>query len=334
MNYSGYMVAATAIALAFGVAGCGSTGSSSPSGSSTGSQAAASKDIIGKYTVTEADGTTDIDSAQKSTAGDGGIAGFGVATAGATSAVQTAGTYVLGNVQKIGDYTLKIKVGGQEYTLTGGTAGTTGQNGWAYTAYGNTSRSSAPGERNGAFLLNTENASLAMFTKGGDAWEEVGVEDDEWTIPNMEGYGMIVTGLQTPKENLPTETAKYKGEYYYAAVASDGTSDSIGTFGASGSFDMTADFGTNKLTGYARVIGGGGAPDDHDHTEFNGTIDGNQFYGTTKRLTDVGMNGQFAGGFYGTNAQEIAGVGYGKAQPEQLGQEVDASMAFIGKKQP
>jgi hypothetical protein len=337
MNYSGYLSITSAIPLAFVLSACGG-GAGGPGGAGGQTTGFTSSKVLTAYAQTEAkDGTKTIDDAQKD-----GIEGYGVATddAAKSAVVATAGTYVIGKVQKDGSDKLTITVGGKEYKLSGGQNNTTGQPGLAYTAYGNTAHSQAAtgagdtDPNNGAYVLNGQYTSLAAFIKGGGTWHEIGDEDDEWNIPDMEGYGMIVTGLQTPKENMPSQTANYHGEYYYASVDSSGD----GNFGASGSFDMTADFGDSKLTGRARVIGGHGAPDDPDHTEFTGTIHGNQFDGTTKNIAAAGagysgMDGTFAGGFYGPNAEEIAGVGTGTAKPENFGDPADVSMAFVGKKQ-
>jgi hypothetical protein len=338
MNHSRYLSITSAIPLVFVLSACGG-GAGGPGGVGGQTTGFTSSQVLTAYKSTEAkDDTKKIADAQED-----GIEGYGVATddAAKSAVASTAGTYVIGKVQKNGDDKLTITVGGKEYKLSGGKSGNTGQLDLAYTAYGNTAHSSADGgggdtnPNNGAYVLNAKYTSLAAFIKGGGTWSEIGHEDDEWNIPDMEGYGMIVTGLQTPKANMPTETAKNKGEYYYASIDSYGS----GNFGASGSFDMTADFGNDTLTGYARVIGGIGDPDDPDHTEFNGTIDGNQFHGTTKDIADhtkvdySGMTGTFAGGFYGPNAEEIAGVGTGTAKPENfLDPAADVSMAFVGRK--
>jgi len=326
------MVATAAIALAFGVAGCSSSGSSGSSAGLTPAQK-----VLAAYTPIEATaGGPSINDAQKKA---GGIQGFGAATAGATSAASTVGTYVVGNVDRSQANTLKITVGEKEYTLTQGETGTT-TGGHEWFAYGNTAHTGTDPSK-GAYVLNSDYVSLAAFTKG-EKWQPVdpsvdpGNEDDEWTIPNMEGYGMIVTGLQTPVDHLPKQTANYHGDYYFAGINPD---DGEGTFGASGEFDMTANFETNKLTGSAKVYGAA----EPVHTTFDANISGSQFSGTATRQYTTGMNGQLAGAFYGPNAEEIAGVAIGKAQPQQMwtdpadpttAREIDVSAVFIGEKQP
>lgn len=337
MNHSRYLSITSAVPLVFVLSACGG-GAGGPGGVGGQTTGFTSSQVLTAYKSTEATagGPPSINAAQQEA---GGIQGFGAATAGATSAVSTVGTYVVGNIDRSQTNTLKIKVGEKEYTLTQGDAGTT-DSGHEWFAYGNTAHTSTDDSK-GAYVLNSDYVSLAAFTKGGK-WQPVdpsvdpGNEDDEWTIPDMEGYGMIVTGLQTPVDNLPKQTADYHGDYYFAGINSD---DGEGTFGASGEFDMTANFETNKLTGSAKVYGAA----EPVHTIFDANISGSQFSGTATRKYATGLNGQLAGAFYGPNAEEIAGVAVGKAQPQQMwadptdsttAREIDVSAVFIGEKQP
>ncbi len=238
----------------------------------------------------------------------GPVEGFGLASATQTAATTTVGTYAIGKVDRSEPGKVKIEFGGQSYTmnrngLTGGR--NIGGKNYAYHGFGNTMGNPAAGQ-NGAILMNSDYVSVAAFVKGGGAWQQPIPSKDQWVVPGADGYGLLVTGLETPGANMPkNQTAMYNGQYVFGVK--DG-SDVI--IGPDGFVSMNVDFNTNKITGFARSF-------DHPapHTLVNAEIvNQNQFAGKVSRGPNnpTGMNGDIAGAFFGPNAEQMAGAGVGK----------------------
>jgi hypothetical protein len=342
--------AATGVA-ALALAGCStlSSGTGGDGGDSGGGGENPLLSVLRGYQQTEAVGGLTVSAAQQ----QGAVGGFGVGTGGATSAVAaqaaaSQGTFGVGSVDLSGvDFDAEtgnvvVTISDRTYSLPynglrdvrdiGGRSG-------ELLGFGNTAGATdGTNSGDGVFLLNSEYVSLAAIVSGGGQW----LDDDDpnpqppgqYFIPGADGYAMLVTGLHTPAGSMPSQTAVYEGQAYFAVVSPDG--NGVG-FGDQGDFTMNVDFdaGTISGTAYDRVGIAAGV----DHTSVQGTIvNGNQFLGTLTRLDvpngeDVGMNGEIIGGFYGPSAEQVAGTASGKARPEVTGfTEVDATGIFIGSR--
>jgi len=116
---------------------------------------------------------------------------------------------------------------------------------------------------------------------------------------------------------LPS-TAFYRGNWN--AVATDGPRITDVDGGEVGTFSATADFGARQeVTGTLRNNTGQTA------ARLNGDIEGNQFTGTLSDTTSSRL-GDVNGGFYGPNAEEIAGAGAFEDGQDKL------AISFIGSR--
>ena len=129
--------------------------------------------------------------------------------------------------------------------------------------------------------------------------------------------GAAIIGDLTPEQNLPA-FATYRGQWNGAVV--DGTS--VQNTGATrvGSFSATADFGPRqKVNGTFRDIDGLTA------ARLDADITGNQFSGSFSDQTSNTV-GDIKGGFFGPNAEEIAGVGAVSDDDDKI------AISFIGSR--
>ena len=129
--------------------------------------------------------------------------------------------------------------------------------------------------------------------------------------------GAAIIGDLTPEQNLPA-SANYRGQWN-GAVA-EGTS--VQNTGATrvGSFSATADFGPRqKVNGTFRDTDGLIA------ARLDADITGNQFSGSFSDQTSNTV-GDIKGGFFGPNAEEIAGVGAVSEDDDKI------AISFIGSR--
>lgn len=165
--------------------------------------------------------------------------------------------------------------------------------------------------------------SLALHAKGAN-WQRQGLRDIAITA---EEYNILVSGLLTPEARLPTSArASYAATWL---VSADGNLENIQT--GNGIAKITADFTNKTISG--RAAEGHYISDlNNAHTNISGTISGNTFSGTTNRTGSGGLNGEFSGGFFGPNAEQVAGTGTGKVL--KGGSDVDATVVFVGNQFP
>lgn len=110
--------------------------------------------------------------------------------------------------------------------------------------------------------------------------------------------GAILDGDLTPTANLPA-IANYRGTWNAAAAAPG----AVG-FGEVGNFTATADFGPRqKVTGNFRDTRG------QNVAALDAKINGNEFSGEFSDPSGAGETIDINGGFFGPNAEEIAGAG-------------------------
>ena len=142
-------------------------------------------------------------------------------------------------------------------------------------------------------------------------------------------YALFVQGKLS--DSLPSGTATYKGDvlHFRSRNLTEGENwfSEGNTLRSAGSFTATVDFAGKSLNG--KINSGDGSF--MGTQEFKGSLDGNRFTGTWKN----GEKGSISGGFYGTNAAEMAGrYSYVKDAPEKAGKWTNNSFGvFGGKKQ-
>ena len=143
-------------------------------------------------------------------------------------------------------------------------------------------------------------------------------------------------GFRTPTSSIPTGTASYSGTYRPVVNQSvdDWHTGAIGSgLLSNGTFTATVDFDAGSISG---VMPNGYSTDG----SFTATVSGNRFSGT---LTDVYHSGNalqtpqpisvpLTGGFFGPDAEEIAGTFSGT--DTYYGSTISLDGTFIGSKTP
>lgn len=248
-----------------------------------------------------------------------GIEGFGSGTLSSNAAADVTGTFLTGKIQTTADG-LKVTVDGHDYFMpTYASAQTTTLNGQTVRValFGKVKTVNGVPVVKGdvAAKLDMGDASLTMFVKNYAATYDSGQSIYNYTY---DGYAIIAAGRETSAGHLPTAIAEYKGGWFLISGlgGNSASSSSIGTNG--GDFTAEVDFNKKTIDALAKDYYGATA------ATATGTLSGNKF---TATATGSGFNGQIIGGFYGTSAQQIAGVGHGKANGE------NAELGFIGNKQ-
>lgn len=150
----------------------------------------------------------------------------------------------------------------------------------------------------------------SLFVKGSDLTNPAG-------SGRVTDVGAAINGTLTPVENLPS-VAFYRGEWN--AVATDGPTAGAVGLGQIGNFSATADFGSRQdVSGTFR--------DDSGQTvlRLDADITGNEFAGT---FSDTSNNevSSVNGGFFGPNAEEIAGVSAARDGDDAI------AVGFIGSR--
>ena len=140
-------------------------------------------------------------------------------------------------------------------------------------------------------------------------------------------YALFVQGKLS--DSLPSGTATYKGDvlHFRSRNLTEGENwfSEGNTLRSAGSFTATVDFAGKSLNG--KINSGDGSF--MGTQEFKGSLDGNRFTGTWKN----GEKGSISGGFYGTNAAEMAGrYSYVKDAPEKAGKWTNNSFGVFGGK--
>ena len=140
-------------------------------------------------------------------------------------------------------------------------------------------------------------------------------------------YALFVQGKLS--DSLPSGTATYKGDvlHFRSRNLTEGENwfSEGNTLRSAGSFTATVDFSGKSLNG--KINSGDGSF--MGTQEFKGSLDGNRFTGTWKN----GEKGSISGGFYGTNAAEMAGrYSYVKDAPEKAGKWTNNSFGVFGGK--
>ena len=140
-------------------------------------------------------------------------------------------------------------------------------------------------------------------------------------------YALFVQGKLS--DSLPRGTATYKGDvlHFRSRNLTEGENwfSEGNTLRSAGSFTATVDFSGKSLNG--KINSGDGSF--MGTQEFKGSLDGNRFTGTWKN----GEKGSISGGFYGTNAAEMAGrYSYVKDAPEKAGKWTNNSFGVFGGK--
>ena len=140
-------------------------------------------------------------------------------------------------------------------------------------------------------------------------------------------YALFVQGKLS--DSLPSGTATYKGDvlHFRSRNLTEGENwfSEGNTLRSAGSFTATVDFSGKSLNG--KINSGDGSF--MGTQEFKGSLDGNRFTGTWKS----GEKGSIYGGFYGTNAAEMAGrYSYVKDAPEKAGKWTNNSFGVFGGK--
>ena len=140
-------------------------------------------------------------------------------------------------------------------------------------------------------------------------------------------YALFVQGKLS--DSLPSGTATYKGDvlHFRSRNLTEGENwfSEGNTLRSAGSFTATVDFAGKSLNG--KINSGDGSF--MGIQEFKGSLDGNRFTGTWKN----GEKGSISGGFYGTNAAEMAGrYSYVKDAPEKAGKWTNNSFGVFGGK--
>ncbi len=167
------------------------------------------------------------------------------------------------------------------------------------------------------------------------------------SAPNNNNVSLFYNGSATPTSALPAGSATYNGKFGGTAVVSNylspertvndpfdtaGTATTVydpnGTWRVVGDTQITANFGSGAVTGsitnstWRKFTGSATSPDgfititpaetDKPFTNYtiNGTITGNTFVGNAQGPAGAVVTGNNAvnGGFFGPNAEEVAGV--------------------------
>jgi hypothetical protein len=244
-----------------------------------------------------------------------GVEGFEAGTLGTVAAADPTGRFATAKIQTTSSG-LKVTVDGTTFTMPVGQAPMSQTiNGHVFQValYGQLDGNYVP-SGNTAVTLEIDDASLTMFIKNYQAAYDAGQNVTNYTY---DGYAIIATGRETSTDHLPTVIAQYKGGWFLISGANSANSGSVG--GSSGQFTATVDFNAKTL---AAVV-----QDFSNSTVATATakISGNKFIGTA---TGSNFNGEIIGGFYGPNAEQIAGVGHGLSSSE------NAELGFIGTQSP
>jgi hypothetical protein len=246
----------------------------------------------------------------------GGINGFGVGTAGVTSAADTTGTYKTANIKLVGN-DLQVTVDGKSYTMSATDSyqnATIAGKSYSVRNFGVTNAElggagNIAARNVGSTLTLNDTASLTIFVKNYARAAAAGNFNYSY-----DGYSIIATGLETPASGIPTSIVSYSGGWFLiSGLGATGTSSGQ-VSGVSGDFQLTANFGTKAVTMLAKD------GSNQNIASVTGKISGNKFVGTSTGQ----FAGDVAGGFYGTNAQEVAGVGNGTYASQH------AEVGFIG----
>lgn len=140
-------------------------------------------------------------------------------------------------------------------------------------------------------------------------------------------YALFVQG--TLSNSLPSDTVTYSGDvlHFRSRNLTEGENwfDAGNTLRTVGSFTATVDFAGKSLNG--KINSGDGS---YMGTQrFEGSLNGNRFTGTWKNSE----KGSISGGFYGTNAAEMAGrYSYVKDEPEKANKYTNNSFGVFGGK--
>ncbi|MBG9134773.1 transferrin-binding protein-like solute binding protein [Neisseria meningitidis] len=139
-------------------------------------------------------------------------------------------------------------------------------------------------------------------------------------------YALFVQGKLS--DSLPGGTATYSGDvlHFRSRNLTEGENwfDAGNTLRSLGSFTATVDFAGNSLNG--KINSGDGSY--MGTKEFKGSLDGSRFTGTWKS----GEKGSISGGFYGTNAAEMAGRYSYVKDAENAGKWTNNSFGVFGGK--
>ena len=140
-------------------------------------------------------------------------------------------------------------------------------------------------------------------------------------------YALFVQGKLS--DSLPTGTATYSGDVLNFRsrnlTGDENWFDEGNTYRTVGSFTAKVDFAGKSLSGEINSRD----PFNMGTKEFKGSLDGSRFTGTWKS----GEEGSISGGFYGTNAAEMAGrYSYVKDAPEKAGLYTNNSFGVFGGK--
>lgn len=331
-----YVYLAGSIALALAMAGCSSSGSGGGGGGGGGSYGSAAA-LTNAYAASATHHSTSVPDSITALERSGGTSGFGAGTVvGAAAATGT--TFKIGQIAlDRSENQLILTIDGQRRVLNR----TDGEeyHGAFVEAFGyDALREGRSGEvaevAHLYYLDGTDGTPSSYVTIVGHMksanWTNFGGTDYWYWQPNegsIQEINALITGVLTPSSGIPKETVQYGGFWGLATesalVAVDG-----------GYFDVKADFAAGKISGRAGSFDYETFGFDEVSTNLSGNITGSTFNGTATRLgnNDAGLNGQFAGGFFGPSAQQIAGTGNGQVRLEGI--ETDAVVIFYGQKDP
>jgi len=248
-----------------------------------------------------------------------GLEGFGAGTPTDQAAADLVGSYKTGKIK--GDAnSLTVTVDGHDYTMTGATgayssASVTDSNGHRYwvRVYGNTQTVHTThgdvlvAQGTAAEQLGLGDVSLTLFVKNlAQTYDSTG---DVWSA-TYDGYSIIAAGRETDPSRLPTTVATYQGQWIIISGLGINSANSANATAGVGYFAADVNFATKAVHLTGNDSAGGFTPG--SQTLFSG--DGTLLAGTNKFTGTVagdGFTGTVAGGFYGTDAQQIGGVGVG-----------------------
>jgi len=166
---------------------------------------------------------------------------------------------------------------------------------------------------NGWRITATNNSYVAL-----GLWEQ-----DATSPANTVFLGTFITGYETPSSAMPkTGTATYFATQNAAAIVSTYQSGQLSRGSVLGDASFTANFDTGKLTGtFTNMIvitqNGANTAQPWNDVSVSASIAQNQFSGIAVAAKPSavgpytvtnGANGKFDGGFFGPNAEQLAGV--------------------------
>ena len=232
----------------------------------------------------------------------GGGGGASPVTRAPVSLAATGGTAVgassstTASINEISSTRSSVTIGGRSYSVSQSAPGvqTNSANTFAYVP-----SSSFSGIRSGRHV------DTGFYVQGSNLFTPT---------ERVSNVGAIIDGNLTPVQNLPA-VAVYRGTWNGAIIENN----QVSAIGGGGNFTATADFGPRQeVTGTLR---------DGASTLFNidADINGNEFSGTLNSSTNQPVL-PVQGGFFGPNAEEIAGAAAGSINGAQVG------VSFIGNR--